>query len=73
MGVVKHFSLMGLNVNYLIHCKKVVIAVANRINNEYGNGTWEFEVNHKNTKQALHICIYTSKLYFSKKAFINVG
>ena len=73
LGGVKHLSSLGLSVNNLVPCKKVVTAVGNHRMICMGYLPVEFSVNGQCTKQAVYICNNIERLYFSKKACIDVG
>ena len=73
LGGLKHLSLLGFKENNLIKCNKIVTAVGKHQMICLGWLPIEFLVNGRATKQALYICDRVERLYFSKKACIDVG
>ena len=73
LGGIKHLSSLGLSTKNLVPCMKVVTAVGNHRMTCMGYLPVEFNVNGQSTRQALYICSDIQRLYFSKKACIDVG
>ena len=69
----KHLTLLGLNEHNLISCNKTVSTVGNFKMNCIGWLPIEFGIGGRKTKQALYICENIQKIYFSKKACVDVG